>query len=374
MQCYDQYCSEDRAVVPVWKPRSQAAKKEALQYASLRELWQICPTYIHSKNVCAPLNDPLGLERDSYSIVISTLDQDAALLSVLPHWLGCNNVSSIIVVWHDPTRAIGPELLALQSMYARLTILQQATRKLSNRYLDGMKFKTSAVFSVNDDEWYNSDIMVDAFQVWRENGGDAMVGFNPRRINYTAGSHEAYGGIGYEWNGVCKANYWRESWEPKCGVYNSLFVAKGRFLHRRIHEAYFSTQWKEPRDMVDHLNTADDILMTAVHAAMVPANAERKLVAVSAISRHTKNYYGTLTFEEMNSQQYKLLHDPKSNHFLMDPNNSHTKIRMEVIQTIVEQNLPQPFDAEFWFFPEEPAYIDAHTVCLKDLSAGCHVF
>jgi hypothetical protein len=66
-----------------------------------------------------------------------------------------------------------------------------------------------------------------------------MVGFNPRRVNFTAGSEDAYGGNGYQWEGVCKAQKYRKNWEMPCGIYNSLFVTKGGFLHRRFHQAYF---------------------------------------------------------------------------------------------------------------------------------------
>ena len=50
---------------------------------------------------------------------------------------------------------------------------------------------------MDDDEWYGAQLMTWGFGHWRQIGGEAMVGFNARMVNYTAGSQVAYRGNGY---------------------------------------------------------------------------------------------------------------------------------------------------------------------------------
>lgn len=246
LHCAD--CGDPDAVIPLlcdWSNEPEFCGAE-MKSRSLREARQLvevqrCGTYIDSQTERCVNQTTADDEKEvySYTILISTFARDAILLTMLPQWLACSNVSKVVVVWHDPERPIIPELLALQRRYARLKVEQQKTDSLSNRYLNGYRFATEAVFSVDDDEWYSSKLMTTTFQHWREIGGDTMVGYNARMVNYTAASHRAYRGNGYQWDGVCKNKAKRKKWEPACGTYNALFVTKGGFLHRRFYAEYF---------------------------------------------------------------------------------------------------------------------------------------
>ena len=124
--------------------------------------------------------------------------------------------------------------------------------------------------------------------------------------------------------------------------------------------------------MVNKWSTGEDILMAAVHAAMVPAHVERKIVAVSALTRHVGNYYGLLTLAEMEQQSEELQRDPNSLHFLTE--NHRGAVRMEVIRNMVEHSMQAPMDVASWYSLEEQAYVPAEVLCRKDLGVGCYVF
>lgn len=381
LQCANNECNRKRAVVDSacnYRRDAQhcrdVASTAALLEASRREIWQTCKTYVYDNNKCAPEGSisSADIETNSFTIVVSTFARDDALLSVLPHWLGCNNVSSVLVVWHDPSRAVIDGLKNLESAYKRLTVLQQKTDQLSNRYLEGHHFKTEAVFSVDDDEWYSSALMTTAFGAWRKEGGETMVAFNPRRLNFSLGSEEAYAGNGYQWNGVCKADKSRKKFELPCGHYNTLFVTKGGFLNRRFHRAYFEPAFNSPRDMVNKWSTGEDILMTAVHAALASPLVDRKILAVSALSRHVEDYYGTLSLREMEQQFKDLQRDPNSLHFLTE--NRRGDVRMEVIRNMASQKMAVPEDTTIWYQPQWREYADASKICSADLGVSCHVF
>ena len=388
LQCADNACAMNRPVAghagktrcnykTETKHCRDAASAAALIESSLRETWQRCETYLydHSTKCARSIPSVQEMQRDieehSYSIVVSTFNRDDALLSLLPHWLGCSNVSAVLVVWHNPNRNVIERLQNLAAAYKRLTVLQQITDQLSNRYLEGHSFKTKAVFSVDDDEWYSSSLMLTAFGVWRQARGESMVAFNPRWLNFSVGSEESYAGNGYQWNGVCKPDGYRKKWEMRCGHYNTLFVTKGGFLHRKFHRAYFEDPWASPRGMVNKFSTAEDILMTAVHAATTTAT-NRKIIAVSALSRHFDDFYGTVSWGEMAILEKSLLKDPNSLHFLTE--NHRGDVRMEIIRNLNEKNANQPTVTADWFDPASSAFVGANEICTKDLGARCHVF
>ena len=412
VQCRGHSCAEHRAVVEPgtitcdWQqqPNVCAARStvHALHEASARELWQSCSTYVFNGTFCAAADEsPDDFARNSYTVVVSTFARDDVLLSNLPHWLACNNVSAVLVVWHNPNREVISRLRRLEKVYKRLTVLQQDTDQLSNRYLRGHQFKTDAVFSVDDDEWYSSAIVLTAFKVWQWNSGEAMVGFSPRRINFSKDSEKDYSGLGYVYDGVCKAtknNAWnfqrllhlQRSAQPNsndgpCGHYNTLFVTKGGFLHKRFYRAYFEPVWDAPRATVDEFSTAEDILMATVHAARTKpkslssasgstagATSNAAVIAVTARRRHDADYRGTLSFGELQYQSESLSRDPNSLHFKSEMNRG--RARMEIIRNMVKVGLPSPKDHSVWYSIEEQKYIEAADICTLDEGRGCYIF
>ena len=404
LQCAHHACAEHRAVVEPggaakcnWRetPKVCAATTtlHAMREVSARETWQSCSTYTYGGSKCAaPDSSPEDIAQNSFTIVVSTFARDDILLSNLPHWLACNNVSEVLVVWHNPKRDVIPKLRRLEQVYSRLTVLQQTTDRLSNRYLEGYRFKTEAVFSVDDDEWYSSAILHTAFQVWKQHSGEAMVGFSPRHINYAVGSEREHSGMGYVHNGVCKHDLRGGKGTP-CGHYNTLFVTKGGFLHTRFYKAYFTPAWDKPRAAVDEWSTAEDILMAAVHASLAspslsaaavaaaaprsskdaPPPTKAAIIAVTARSRHASDYYGTLTLAELEEQTESLKRDPNSLRFWSE--SKRGKVRMVIVQSIVEQReegvLP-PQEHSVWYSAEAGTYITAAQVCANS-GASCFI-
>merc|ERR1739841_132603 len=56
---------------------------------------------------------------------------------------------------------------------------------------------------------------------------------------------------------------------------NTVFVTKGGFLHRLWHSIYFISEFKGLRSMVNSNRTAEDLLMSFLHAALVPPQLKR---------------------------------------------------------------------------------------------------
>ena len=212
--------------------------------------------------------------------------------------------------------------------------MSDLTCALLGRYLPSHQFQTDAVFSIDDDEHVSCKLMTTAFGVWQHNK-ESMVGFNPRHVDFAIPSasemkenadEDDGADLGYSWNSVCRRSGRPESFAP-CGEYNSLFVTKGGFLHKRFLALYFSSvrplcspifrylkshflfygvvsvsrcvlpstcrkvffklmklrnnwdqAWASAVSMVDKWTTGEDMLMAAVHAAhMAPGTVHHKL-------------------------------------------------------------------------------------------------
>lgn len=189
---------------------------------------------------------------DAYTIVVNTYRRDSCLQRVVAHWRQCAGASEVRVSWSDVER--DPPRWALDDTArtpAGYAIDVHRENKLTNRFHPlgdaGDGFQTDAVFSVDDDLLYDCDLVDEAFEIWKRNGGVRMVGFAPRMLHTD----------GYVWS------------DPYRGAKrkNTLFVTKGAFVHRDAYAAFFGTETAALRDLVDARLTAEDILMSIVFAS-----------------------------------------------------------------------------------------------------------
>ena len=56
------------------------------------------------------------------------------------------------------------------------------------------------------------------------------------------------------------------TFEVRFNLYNTLFVTKGAFLHKRFYTLYWSEDLRPMRHYVDRNTTAEDILMSCLYA------------------------------------------------------------------------------------------------------------
>lgn len=111
--------------------------------------------------------------------------------------------------------------------------------------------------------------------------------------------------------------------------------------------------------------------MTAVHASAVPSYLTPKIVAVSAVQRHTLDYFGPLKPNEMADQAKSLQKDPNSLHFLTE--NHRGEVRMAIIDVIVQQKMIPPQAHTDWFVPDQGVQAGAR-LCTENLGVGCFTF
>lgn len=203
------------------------------------------------------------------------------LINHLYHWIECENVHAIHVVYHDPMKTPSKDLQYISDHY-NVKLLQQTSNKLSNRYnipRDG--FETEAIFTVDDDFVIDCKLVNKAFDYWVNNTRSplrSIVGFEPRMIDFSEYSSL----IPYNWNYACE----------HCN-YNTIFITKGAFLHRVYYEKYFHAKYDSVRAMVDHFITGEDLLMSYVFHDQ-NFNYEYEIIAVQAVNFthkiHTKKF------------------------------------------------------------------------------------
>jgi len=101
---------------------------------------------------------------------------------------------------------------------------------------------------VDDDCSYSCSAMAAAFKLYSDSNTPEteMVGFAPRKVHPDGG-------------------YWQaEAFHML--VYNTLFVTKGAFLHKRWFEIYWRDEHAEMRWLVDKNITAEDLLFSSIFA------------------------------------------------------------------------------------------------------------
>ena len=190
---------------------------------------------------------------DAYTVVLNTYKRDSCLKRVVNHWRQCEFALDVRISWSDVDRN-PPDWLTHTNndAPAGLVIDRYDRNRLTNRFfpVDGEEeFKTNALFSIDDDLLLDCELIDEAFQLWRRNKGERMVGVAPRLLKPT----------GYKWD---------EPYEPN-GEKNTLFVTKGAFVKREAYDAFFAPKpavLQELRRLVDKHTTAEDMLMSIVYA------------------------------------------------------------------------------------------------------------
>jgi hypothetical protein len=216
----------------------------------------------------------------SYTVVVSTFKRDEPMVKNVGHWLTCPYVKNVQVIWHDPVRAPPAWMEAMFAAEPRVQIVRQKTNRLSNRFRIDDAAAADALFTVDDDVHIDCRLVTEAFSHWRP---DRMVGFAPRRLDlspprsmlaswllpprslafWDGGAPGRTPAQGYDWYASCRRGAF-----PSCGTYNTLFVTKGGFIHKKFYEELlFNPTYARVRELVDEVMTGEDMLMSAIFGA-----------------------------------------------------------------------------------------------------------
>lgn len=209
-------------------------------------------------------------EVNQYTLVVSTYNREETLLNHLNHWITCENIYEIHLVYHDPNRDPSQKLRSFISNN-NIIFRKQLSNKISNRYsVPAIGFSTEAIFTVDDDFVLDCRLVDIAFNHWYNsaNTSNTIVGFAPRMVNLS----EHFSAIPYKWNKACEI----------CS-YNFIFVTKGSFIHKKYYSIYFEEKYATIRSLVDEYITGEDLLMSYVfHDQNYKYNYD--LIAIEAIN------------------------------------------------------------------------------------------
>eukprot|EP01062_Namystynia_karyoxenos_P006689 TRINITY_DN12346_c1_g1_i1.p1 TRINITY_DN12346_c1_g1~~TRINITY_DN12346_c1_g1_i1.p1 ORF type:complete len:461 (+),score=140.94 TRINITY_DN12346_c1_g1_i1:78-1460(+) len=221
-----------------------------------------------------------------YTVAMNAWRRDGCVAALSAQLLQCPRAAEVRVIWNDWKRAPPDALLELGRKAAKakgwgrfLVDTRYSSGNITNRF-ELRDLTTDAVFSLDDDEAYSCRLIEAAFDSWLSKP-DAMVCFAPRLLLLKGTSELVRPGTpsGYAF----QAPFAPEWKSPYGGYFNSCFVTKGGFLHRKYFAAFGAPRWAALRDMVNNGTTAEDMLMSVVHsvenngaAPLIPYNVPKE--------------------------------------------------------------------------------------------------
>eukprot|EP01065_Artemidia_motanka_P002369 TRINITY_DN11127_c0_g1_i1.p1 TRINITY_DN11127_c0_g1~~TRINITY_DN11127_c0_g1_i1.p1 ORF type:complete len:379 (+),score=141.03 TRINITY_DN11127_c0_g1_i1:55-1191(+) len=208
---------------------------------------------------------------ERYTVVLNAFRRDVCVEALAEQMLRCPRAGRVKIVWNDAARRPPDRIRALVRRHGgRVHVAEYPDGNITNRF-DSRRLWTEAVLSVDDDEAYSCRVIEAAFTEWLRRPS-AMVCFAPRLLLLKGTSSLVRKGTasGYSYNAP-----YEPGWDNQYGgYYNTCFVTKGGFLHRRFYREYWKGRWREVREMVNRSTTAEDILMGVVHSHAAGGAAE----------------------------------------------------------------------------------------------------
>jgi hypothetical protein len=160
-----------------------------------------------------------------YTMLVPTFGRTEVLQDLL-HTLNksdCPSLDAIIISWQDIKASI-PDFLA-DGRFSRypVKVVVPHVNDLNERFRVPSTLRTDAVLQYDDDLRIPCNDLEFAFQLWREEFQDRIVGFTPR-------SHAMK-------NGKYIYRMWNKTMVPEHGY--SMILTNAAFIHRRYMDAYF---------------------------------------------------------------------------------------------------------------------------------------
>ncbi|CAD7933850.1 unnamed protein product [Amoebophrya sp. A120] len=269
---------------------------------------------IRSRHLPQDLQSSKWSEVHNFTVVVMSFRRHCEVAAIVKHFRRCRP-RQIRVMWNDLSRKhlipkFKAEFLLLDGTadkdpgkqeHPRDHVVEkeehqtevvidvpEADNLMTNRFaaMPYGELKTDAVLQLDDDIIYPCDEVIGAFRLWQR-FPHRMIGWTPRFFEFpaprggksklrppaasTASSSatsqtsvdvENYDGLQYSWD----TSYHKFGWNRA----STVFLTKGGMAHKRFYKAYGTDpRFAEFRDIVNEKRTAEDILMSFVHAITI---------------------------------------------------------------------------------------------------------
>jgi len=202
------------------------------------------------------------MDEDAFTILINTWRRNECLLDSVQHYLECDAVNQIRVIWSDPDNAVPAELVVIQSQLEsdRLVFDEYRDDKLTNRFKWNEEWRTEGIFQTDDDIKFSCNLITNTFKLWKLMT-DHLIGFVPRL------PFDDYTDRGRGRQSRNKAFYrWSDAFS-QCR-YELMFQTVAGFIHRKYYKMYTENggRWQQIKDSVNGNVTAEDITLSLLYS------------------------------------------------------------------------------------------------------------
>jgi len=202
-----------------------------------------------------------GEDDRQFTLLLNTFKRRDLLKRAIKHYLSCDDVGEIRVVWSEPDPPPDPTDRDARLYYGddpskEVRYQRHPTTSIQNRFeppsagVDGDatsgKLKHTAVFNVDEDVRLPCKALTRGFDAWRANR-EQLVGFYPR--NHVRSDRGC--GYRYAWNDL---ELWR-------GGEFSIILTKAAFMHAKYLNVYSKGLPREAREYIDRRKNCEDIAM-----------------------------------------------------------------------------------------------------------------
>eukprot|EP01084_Bolivina_argentea_P172351 298555_1 len=224
---------------------------------------QHCPTVNINKFLTDNTNENINDNNNKFTILINTWERNDCLIKSVEHYLKCNDVSQIRVIWSDPKNNIPKYLKNIQHKLSnnRLVFDEYKDNKLTNRFKYNNEWITNGIFQTDDDIKYSCELLSNTFKLWKL-FPDYMIGFAPRE------PENEYKSKNKNNINMKKQFYKWDEAGTEC-KYSMMFVTLGGFMHKKYYKLYTENDingWEEIKQYVNGNITAEDISMSLLYS------------------------------------------------------------------------------------------------------------
>lgn len=233
---------------------------------------------------------------DQFTVLINTWERNECLIKSVEHYLKCDNIAQIRIIWSDPNHDIPSYLRSLKlknNNNNKLIFDEYKDDLLTNRFKYNTEWITNGIFQTDDDIMFSCQLLSNTFKLWQLIP-DYMIGFAPRQPDneYTQKSNISPNNL--------DTNKQFYSWDhgfTQC-KYSLLFTTLGGFMHKKYYKLYteyddinnHKNGWKIIKDSVNGNITAEDISMSLFYSFVSNNNKPPITVVVPESNMFIKDF------------------------------------------------------------------------------------
>lgn len=258
---WDQLYRQVKRYKPIWRLVETSRVDGLFQFTrDVNTFRSIALMNVHGEAVSdvSGLHNVDALVFDKCTLILTMHTRARALRSRILHFSDWKALDRVVVVWNLPSRQ--PPSIFRALFPVPVVIVPMTSSSLNNRFAVSSFVNTSCVVSMDDDWLMPLDHLQYAFDVWRKQFFDYLVGF--RHL----GRAHAY-----------RDGKYRYASERAHGI--SMVLPSGLFMDRKYLEMYSSLP-KHLLDFVDRHTNCEDILLNF----MVANHTRRGPIVVNRIA------------------------------------------------------------------------------------------